>query len=287
MHRIGVVGISWRHGSADALASLTIPKEERDARLPKLADAAGVKELVYLATCNRVEVAFASDGHTLAERGPPEGVRVARRPRAASRRGRAHAARLAGRGRRRASLPRDRRARLGARGRERDHRAGARGDRAVARARLDRPAGGDGLHRGAQGGEAGAAGDGGAHRQGLARAGGAALRARAPRADARRGGRRRRLADDRAVRAGAERARHRGDRRQPDARAGGGARERGGRRGALARGLPRIAGRRGGADRRHRLEGAGLHRAPISSGSRRARRRRSRRWSSIWRCRRT
>ena len=64
MHRIGVVGISWRHGSADALASLTIPREERETRLPQLAAAVGVKELVYLATCNRVEVAFASDGHT-------------------------------------------------------------------------------------------------------------------------------------------------------------------------------------------------------------------------------
>lgn len=64
MHRIGVVGISWRHGSAEALAALTIPREDREVRLRQLADAAGVQELVYLATCNRVEVAFATDGHT-------------------------------------------------------------------------------------------------------------------------------------------------------------------------------------------------------------------------------
>ena len=64
MHRIGVVGISWRHRRADALGALTIPREEREERVPKLAATTGVSELVYLATCNRVEVAFAIDGAT-------------------------------------------------------------------------------------------------------------------------------------------------------------------------------------------------------------------------------
>ncbi len=64
MHRIGVVGISWRHGTADAIASFTIARDARARRLPSLAAAIGVAELVYLATCNRVEVVFASDGHT-------------------------------------------------------------------------------------------------------------------------------------------------------------------------------------------------------------------------------
>ncbi len=64
MDRIGVVGVSWRHGHADALATFTIPREARDDRLPRLAAFVEVKELVYLATCNRVEVAFASDGIT-------------------------------------------------------------------------------------------------------------------------------------------------------------------------------------------------------------------------------
>ncbi|MFN8574172.1 MAG: hypothetical protein U0132_19130 [Gemmatimonadaceae bacterium] len=61
MYRTGVVGLSWRH-RADALAQFTIPREERAERLPRLAREVGVKELVYLATCNRVEVAFVVSG---------------------------------------------------------------------------------------------------------------------------------------------------------------------------------------------------------------------------------
>ncbi len=64
MHRLGIVGVSWRHRKAETLGSLTIPREERAERLPRLAAAAGVRELVYLATCNRVEVAFALEGAT-------------------------------------------------------------------------------------------------------------------------------------------------------------------------------------------------------------------------------
>ena len=64
MHRLGVVGISWRHADAGTIASFTIAREDRDTRLAALAAQLGVAELVYLATCNRVEVAFATDGHT-------------------------------------------------------------------------------------------------------------------------------------------------------------------------------------------------------------------------------
>ena len=62
MHKLGIVGVSWRHGKAETLGALTIPREERADRLPRLAASAGVRELVYLATCNRVEVAFALEG---------------------------------------------------------------------------------------------------------------------------------------------------------------------------------------------------------------------------------
>ncbi len=61
MESISVVGISWRHGQPDTLATLTIPREERAEKLGRLASAIGAGELVYLATCNRVEVAFAAD----------------------------------------------------------------------------------------------------------------------------------------------------------------------------------------------------------------------------------
>ena len=64
MNRIGIVGISWRHRRPDALALLTIPRDERERRVPELARAIGVSELVYIATCNRVEVLFATDGQT-------------------------------------------------------------------------------------------------------------------------------------------------------------------------------------------------------------------------------
>lgn len=60
MHRIGVVGVSWRQEHGAALAALTIPREDRPDRLPELARAIGADDLVYIATCNRVEVAFAT-----------------------------------------------------------------------------------------------------------------------------------------------------------------------------------------------------------------------------------
>jgi len=64
MHRVGVVGISWRHRRADILGALTIARAERAERLSGLAEAVGVREMVYLATCNRVEVAFVIVGST-------------------------------------------------------------------------------------------------------------------------------------------------------------------------------------------------------------------------------
>lgn len=62
MHRIGVIGISWRQRRPELLAAMTIPKEDCVSRLPALRAAVQVDELVYLATCGRVEVVFATDG---------------------------------------------------------------------------------------------------------------------------------------------------------------------------------------------------------------------------------
>ncbi len=64
MDRIGVIGISWTRGGTEALARFTIPLDERAARVPRLAREIGAHELVYLATCNRVEIAFVTDGET-------------------------------------------------------------------------------------------------------------------------------------------------------------------------------------------------------------------------------
>lgn len=64
MQNIGLVGANCRTRNAELVARLTIPKEQRPERLPALAEELGVNELVYLATCNRVEVAFVGDGTT-------------------------------------------------------------------------------------------------------------------------------------------------------------------------------------------------------------------------------
>jgi glutamyl-tRNA reductase len=63
MDQIGVVGLSYRHAGAEQIAGFTLPKDEIAARLGALRDTIGTAEVVYLATCNRVEVLFAvSDG---------------------------------------------------------------------------------------------------------------------------------------------------------------------------------------------------------------------------------
>jgi len=59
MDQIGVVGLSYRHAGTDDIAGFTLPKDELPARLGALRDALGSSEVLYLATCNRVEVAFA------------------------------------------------------------------------------------------------------------------------------------------------------------------------------------------------------------------------------------
>lgn len=55
---LGLIGISWRHANSDVLAQFTLPRERREARLRELASVLEVDGLLYLATCNRVEVAF-------------------------------------------------------------------------------------------------------------------------------------------------------------------------------------------------------------------------------------
>jgi glutamyl-tRNA reductase len=65
MHQIGVVGLSYRHAGVDDVTRLSIPKADLEARLPALRKALGVSELLYLGTCNRVELLFAThDGES-------------------------------------------------------------------------------------------------------------------------------------------------------------------------------------------------------------------------------
>lgn len=60
MHQIGVVGLSYRHAGIDDVARLSIPRSDLEGRLPSLREALGVSELLYLSTCNRVELFFAT-----------------------------------------------------------------------------------------------------------------------------------------------------------------------------------------------------------------------------------
>lgn len=67
--RIGLLGVSWRHATAATIARYTLPREGRAERLRALARTLGAEELVYVATCNRVEVLMAGgDGAPIGER---------------------------------------------------------------------------------------------------------------------------------------------------------------------------------------------------------------------------
>jgi glutamyl-tRNA reductase len=59
MHRIGVVGVSYRHASVEHVARFALPKAEIPQHLPRLRAALQSDELIYISTCNRVEVLFA------------------------------------------------------------------------------------------------------------------------------------------------------------------------------------------------------------------------------------
>jgi glutamyl-tRNA reductase len=60
MHQIGVVGLSYRHAGVDDVARFALPKADVAARLPALRDHLRASEILYIGTCNRVEVVFAT-----------------------------------------------------------------------------------------------------------------------------------------------------------------------------------------------------------------------------------
>jgi glutamyl-tRNA reductase len=61
MDRIGLLGIRRGAGESADLVPFTLAVEERPDALLRIRDASGVQELVYLATCNRVEVVFVGE----------------------------------------------------------------------------------------------------------------------------------------------------------------------------------------------------------------------------------
>jgi glutamyl-tRNA reductase len=69
MYGIGVVGASYRHASAEQVARFAVPRAEVESCLLELRQALCGAEVLYLATCNRVEVVFAlPDGPALDRR---------------------------------------------------------------------------------------------------------------------------------------------------------------------------------------------------------------------------
>src|SRR5262245_50224800 len=59
MERLSAIGLSWRHGDLARVARFTVPEEGRLEACRALAARLRAPELVYLPTCNRVEVVFA------------------------------------------------------------------------------------------------------------------------------------------------------------------------------------------------------------------------------------
>jgi len=62
MHQIGVVGLSYRHAGVDEVARFAVPRAEVAARLPELRARLNAAEILYVGTCNRVEVVYATHG---------------------------------------------------------------------------------------------------------------------------------------------------------------------------------------------------------------------------------
>jgi glutamyl-tRNA reductase len=58
MHQIGVVGLSYRHAGVDEVARFAVPRVEVPARLPALRAQLRAAEILYVGTCNRVEVLY-------------------------------------------------------------------------------------------------------------------------------------------------------------------------------------------------------------------------------------
>jgi glutamyl-tRNA reductase len=60
MHRIGIVGVSYRHASAGQVAQFAVARDALTHRLSVLREALQGAEVLYLSTCNRVEIVYAT-----------------------------------------------------------------------------------------------------------------------------------------------------------------------------------------------------------------------------------
>ena len=75
LEELGIVGISWRQDGSEALARFALPHTGLGDRLRGFARDAGLAELAYLDTCNRVEVIFARTIDATTDNGRQSDVR--------------------------------------------------------------------------------------------------------------------------------------------------------------------------------------------------------------------
>lgn len=60
MHQIGVVGVSYRHASVEEVARFAVARADVASRLARLRTCLSAAEIIYVTTCNRVEVIYAT-----------------------------------------------------------------------------------------------------------------------------------------------------------------------------------------------------------------------------------
>src|ERR1700751_4912439 len=76
MHPIGVVGLSYRHAGVDDVARFAVPRAAVPARLPALRALLKASEILYVGTCNRVEVVYSTEDGAPAQDSRAEGFRI-------------------------------------------------------------------------------------------------------------------------------------------------------------------------------------------------------------------
>ena len=76
MHQIGVVGLSYRHAGVEEVARFAVPRAEVPARLPALRALLKASEILYVGTCNRVEVLYSTEDGAPAQDSRTEVFRI-------------------------------------------------------------------------------------------------------------------------------------------------------------------------------------------------------------------
>jgi glutamyl-tRNA reductase len=76
MYQIGLVGLSYRHAGVEEVARFAVPRAELPARLPALRAVLKASEILYVGTCNRVEVLYSTEDGAPAQDSRAEVFRI-------------------------------------------------------------------------------------------------------------------------------------------------------------------------------------------------------------------